>query len=75
MRSTLVKILKEEGHTNVQPFCEKWVFGPKDKNNKYKFKKVDAAAFDEGCAMVAEHRHVMNMKGVMQLLRLIKFIE
>jgi hypothetical protein len=75
VRNKLVKMLEEENHTNVQPFCEKKVFGPKDKKNEYKFKEVDAAAIAEGCAIVAEHKHVMSIKGVEQLQRLITFIE
>ena len=75
MRNKLVKMLEEENHTNVQPFCEKKVFGPKDKKDEYKFKEVDAAAIAEGCAIVAEHKHVMSIKGVEQLQRLITFIE
>jgi hypothetical protein len=73
--SALVNMLKDGDHSNVEPFCEKKVFGPKDNNNKYKFKEVDAAATSEGCALVAEHKHVMSIKGVEQLQRLIMFIE
>ena len=70
VRNKLVKMLKDEGHTNVQPVCFKRVYGPGGLS-----KEVDAAAIAEGCALVAEHKHVMSIKGVEQLLRLITFIE
>ena len=70
VRSALVKMLKDEGHTNVQPVCFKRVYGPGGLS-----KEVDAAAIAEGCAMVAEHKHVMGSKGAEQLLKLIAFIK
>ena len=49
---------------------EKRVYGPGGLS-----KEVDAAAIAEGCALVAEHKHVMSIKGVEQLLTLIAFIK
>lgn len=68
VRSALVKML-EKDHTNVQPFYSKRVYGPGGK-----FKEIDAAAIAPDCAVVAEQKHVMSMKGVEQLQRLIAFI-
>jgi hypothetical protein len=70
VRNKLVKMLEEENHTKVEPVCFKRVTGPGGK-----FKELDAAAVAEGCAVVAEHKHVMSIKGVEQLQRLITFIE
>ncbi|KAH7623391.1 hypothetical protein NADE_002580 [Nannochloris sp. 'desiccata'] len=68
VRSALVKLLQKD-HTDVEPFCSKRVYGPGGK-----FKEIDAAAISSDCAMVAEHKHVMSMKGVEQLQRAIAFI-
>ena len=70
VRSALVKMLEKEDHTNVQAIGFKKVYGPGDK-----YKDIDAAAIAEGCAMVAEHKDVMSIKGVQQLQRLITFIK
>ncbi|KAG7670019.1 hypothetical protein NADE_006263 [Nannochloris sp. 'desiccata'] len=70
LRNKLVKMLQEENHTNVEPVCLKRVTGPGGK-----FKEIDAAAIAASCAMVAEYKHVMSIKGVQQLQRLITFIE
>ncbi|KAG7674708.1 hypothetical protein NADE_007998 [Nannochloris sp. 'desiccata'] len=67
VRSALVKLLQKD-HTDVEPFSSKRVYGPGGK-----FKEIDAAAISPDCAMVAEHKHVMSMKGVEQLQRAIAF--
>ena len=54
----------------MEPVCFKRVTGPGGK-----FKEIDAAAIAEGCAIVAEHKHVVGSKGAEQLRKLIAFIK
>ena len=71
VRNKLVKYLEDSGHLNVQPVCFKKIYGlPNDPP-----KELDAGAIAEGCAMVAEHKNVVDLDSVHQVQDLIKFIE
>ena len=64
------KYLKENGHSNVQPFCRKKVTGADGLE-----REIDAAAIADNCAVVIEHKNLMDSKGAAQLASLVEFIE
>ncbi len=72
LRGTLVKKLEAIGHTNVEPICDKKITGPDHDGFS---REVDAAAIAGDCAMVAEHKNVMDEAGALQLVSLITSIE
>ncbi|KAH7619183.1 hypothetical protein NADE_006028 [Nannochloris sp. 'desiccata'] len=65
-----VKFLEDSGHANVRPFCLKKVTGPGSLK-----KEIDAAAIADNCAVVIEHKNVMDEDGAAQLADLVAFIE
>ncbi len=65
-----VKFLEDSGHANVRPFCLKKVTGPGSLK-----KDIDAAAIADNCAVVIEHKNVMDQGGAAQLADLVTFIE
>ena len=70
VRNKIVKYLEDGGHINVQPVCFQEIHGLGDE-----FIEVDAAAIADGCAMVAEHKNVLDVDSAIQLRTIIKFIE
>ncbi|KAG7669782.1 hypothetical protein KSW81_007928 [Nannochloris sp. 'desiccata'] len=65
-----VKFLEDSGHANVRPFCLKKVTGPGSLK-----KEIDAAAIADNCAVVIEHKNVMDEDGAAQLADLVAFID
>ena len=65
-----MKFLEDSGHANVRPFCPKMVTGPGSLQ-----KEIDAAATADNCAVVIEHKNVMDEDGAAQLAELVAFIE
>lgn len=62
--------LKDGGHVNVRPFCRKIVTGPGGRD-----REIDAAAVADNCAVIIEHKNVMDAAGALQLLSLVNFIK
>jgi hypothetical protein len=48
----------EKNHSNVRPWCKKTLTG----SNGWS-PEVDAAAIADGCAIVVEHKNVMDSEG------------
>ena len=65
-----MKYLEDSGHANVRPFCLKRITGPGDRA-----RQIDAAAIADNCAVVIEHKNIMDAAGAVQLATLVKFIE
>ncbi|KAG7674380.1 hypothetical protein KSW81_000038 [Nannochloris sp. 'desiccata'] len=65
-----VKFLEDSGRANVRPFCLKKVTGPGSLK-----KEIDAAAIADDCAVVIEHKNVMDEDGAAQLADLVAFID
>ncbi|KAH7619699.1 hypothetical protein NADE_007987 [Nannochloris sp. 'desiccata'] len=65
-----VKFLEDSGHANVRAFCLKKVTGPGSLK-----KEIDAAAIADNCAVVIEHKNVMDEDGAAQLADLVAFID
>ncbi|KAH7624994.1 hypothetical protein NADE_002214 [Nannochloris sp. 'desiccata'] len=59
----------EKNHTNVRAWCKKRVTGPDGLS-----REVDAAAIADNCAIVVEHKNLMDYKGAVQLVDLVSFI-
>ncbi|KAG7668556.1 hypothetical protein NADE_006739 [Nannochloris sp. 'desiccata'] len=55
----------EKNHTNVRPWCKKKLTGPDGW-----FREVDAAAIADGCAIIVEHKNIMDSQGASQLTEL-----
>ena len=60
----------EKNHTNVRPWWKKKLTGPDGWS-----REVDAAAIADGCAVVVEHKNLMDKKGANQLLELVNEME
>ena len=60
----------ELNHTNVRPWCKKKLTGPDGWS-----RQVDAAAIADGCAVVVEHKNLMDQNGAEQLLKLVNEME
>jgi hypothetical protein len=60
----------ELNHTNVRPWCKRKLTGPDGWS-----RKVDAAAIADGCAVLVEHKNLMDQKGAKQLLELVNEME
>ena len=65
-----VKYLQQTGHANVRPLCLKIVSGPGGRA-----REIDAAAIADNCALVVEHKNLMDSKGADQLASVVEFIE
>ena len=60
----------EKNHSNVRPWCKKKLTGPDGWSAE-----VDACAIADGCAIIVEHKNVMDPKGAYQLTELCDDIE
>ena len=60
----------EKNHSNVRPWCKKILDGPDGWS-----RLVDACAIADGCAIVVEHKNVMDFEGADQLTQLIDEIK
>lgn len=65
-----MKYLEQSGHANVRPLCLKIVSGPGGRA-----REIDAAAIADNCAIVIEHKNLMDIEGAVQLASLVEFIE
>lgn len=64
-----VKYLQDSGHDNVRPWCKKKLTGPNGWS-----REVDTAAIADGCAIVVEHKNLMDKNGALQLYDLVNDI-
>ena len=65
-----IKYLEDSGHANIQPLCLKRITGPGGRG-----REIDAAAVSDNCAVVIEHKNLMDDAGADQLATLVDFIE
>ncbi len=65
-----IKFLVDSGHANARPFCLKKLTGPGGRGLE-----IDAAAIADNCAVVIEHKNLMDAAGAVQLATLVDFIE
>ncbi|KAG7674696.1 hypothetical protein NADE_007988 [Nannochloris sp. 'desiccata'] len=68
------ELKKDPTHTNVRPWCKKKLTGPDGWSAE-----VDAVAIadgtNQGCAIIVEHKNVMDSKAALQLISLLAKID
>ncbi|KAG7674758.1 hypothetical protein NADE_008041 [Nannochloris sp. 'desiccata'] len=68
------ELKKDPTHTNIRPWCKKKLTGPDGWSAE-----VDAVAIadgtNQGCAIIVEHKNVMDSKAALQLISLLAKIE
>ena len=70
LTAVAMKELKKTQHTNVRAWCQKKLTGP---NGWYR--EVDAVALADNCAIVVEHKNILDKSAALQLYSLIADIE